>query len=92
MQTSVTLLRPLSGAGSAWAWCGSISGCGNVTYQTCELKNSTAQSNTTAPDGFLNFVQGGVRYTSGGGPHGLNACMVHGSPYRGCCSVRTISQ
>ena len=58
----------MSGAGSAWAWCGSISGCGNVTYQTCELKNSTAQSNNTAPDGFLNFVQGGVRYTSGGDP------------------------
>jgi len=51
---------------SAWNYCGAISGCASVPYQTCQLLNSTQANNLTAANGFLNLVKNsGVRFTTG---------------------------
>ena len=50
----------------AWNYCGAISGCMSQAYQNCQLLNSTAAKNLSAPDGFLNYVKNSsIRSTAG---------------------------
>lgn len=79
---------------SAWNYCGAISGCASVPYQTCQLLNSTETNNLTAPNGFLNIAKNsGVRFTTGvlalPPPKGLSLFVVQSNSSRTGYGVQT---